>query len=411
MMRGLYIFSCSARAQTLDSRRLEPKKPDSLLSVAQHSKGTPTFRGVLAQHPMKITASGGTGAYLFSLQNQDTTSIVNETTGAFLASDQVGTQEIIKVNDAGCDGSATVTLDIFDTITVLPHKLTLQPDMTFSPNISGGSGDYSCTLVLGPSGSSLDECAYTAGRNIGADLVRIQDQQTGYAVDVPINVHPDTGLEDLISVVLLPVGATYTPEASGGSGQFDYTVLSGDIALRDGVLTAETPGTSVVNIQDRFVPSFTAEITIVASAALSPELPADGESVHFAEAVGAGDLDGDGQDEAILSVYSGSYNAYYGGLVSVYTADTSGIDPTPPYKPSEVPIHLANMVVLWPSETSMGMGTMIWQSVPPRDQTIPLTDLCRSYRQRGWNLQRMPHKCFDRTITTTDSVHLLRPVT
>ena len=323
----------------------------------------------------------------------------------------MGTQEIIKVNDAGCDGSATVTLDIFDTITVLPHKLTLQPDMTFSPNISGGSGDYSCTLVLGPSGSSLDECAYTAGRNIGADLVRIQDQQTGYAVDVPINVHPDTGLEDLISVVLLPVGATYTPEASGGSGQFDYTVLSGDIALRDGVLTAETPGTSVVNIQDRFVPSFTAEITIVASAALSPELPADGESVHFAEAVGAGDLDGDGQDEAILSVYSGSYNAYYGGLVSVYTADTSGIDPTPiqTLGSTDSLSQYGRSVAIGDFD---GDGNNDLAVGAPRDQTIPLTDLCRSISATGMEpSKRMPHKCFDRTITTTDSVHLLRPVT
>lgn len=287
------------------------------------------YPAVLAQHPLKFTASGGTGSYVFSLQNEASTSILNATTGAFLASEDVGTQEIIEVTDQGCEGSVTRTLDIVDFMRVLPEQLTIKPEMSFSPSIASGSGEYQCELILNPSGSTLADCLYTAGNNVGADLIRVQDVQTGYFVDVPINVNADTGLDDVVSLVLLPLGATYTPEASGGSGQFEYTVLSGDITLIDGVLTSKVPGTAVVKIQDRFVPSFQTVLTIVTTEALSPDLPPDGESVHFAEAMGAGDLDGDGNNEAILSVYSASYNAYYGGLISVYTGDSSGIDPIP----------------------------------------------------------------------------------
>ena len=121
----------------------------------------------------------------------------------------------------------------------------------------------------------MSDCSYIAGAGTGNDLIRIQDQLTGQKEDITINVDPDSKLEGLPEVVLLPVGATYTSEATGGSNVFSYSILSGDIVSVGESLTATEPGESMVKVIDRFA-GFEQTLQIVATNVISPPRLPDG---------------------------------------------------------------------------------------------------------------------------------------
>ena len=271
-----------------------------------------SYPGVQPNLPVQMNASGGTGSYTFSLANPDSPAILNELTGTYLASDIVGTVDEITVTDVNCEGSATTQITTYASFTVLPERISLQPGKTMTPEVIDGSGDFTCDLVLAPSGATYDGCAYTAGSGVGTDILRIRDELTGQVQDVSINVDPDATLSGLPEVVLLPVGATYTSEATGGSNLFSYTVLSGTIESTNDSLTAIEPGESLVKVTDRFA-GFEHDLRIVSSSVISPPTQRDGHFNFYARVTSAGDLNGDGFDDAVFADYDASYHQHYGG--------------------------------------------------------------------------------------------------
>lgn len=289
---------------------------------------TSNYPAVLPLHQMNLTAAGGTGEYRFTLENNSSEAIVNTLSGAYLASEVINSTDVIIVTDLGCEGSASLTVVTLDAFTASPDSLSVLPGTEFTPEISGGSAEFLCELILGSSGATLTDCDYIAGGSNANDLLRITDIQTGHIIDISISVDAAAGLGDLVTEILLPVGSEYSPNANGGSGVFDYTVLSGAADVSDGVITTHTAGTSSIHIADRYA-GFESTLTITAVEAESPTILPDGEMTQYAEVISAGDLNNDGFDDAIMGVYSASYHQHYGGLVSVYSgsADPSTTSP------------------------------------------------------------------------------------
>ena len=93
------------------------------------------YPAVLPQHPLQLQASGGTGDYRFTLTNPDSKAILNEITGSYLSSDEVGITDEIILKDLGCEGTASLPLQTISPIIVLPESLSVQPSMSFTPEI------------------------------------------------------------------------------------------------------------------------------------------------------------------------------------------------------------------------------------------------------------------------------------
>ena len=285
---------------------------------------TPAFPATLPLNSIEMQVTGGTGQYVFSLVASDSPAIVNAATGTYLAGSEVGHSDEVQVVDLGCEGSATTAVSTIEGFEVVPTKASILPNTSITPLMEGGSGVFSCELLLAGTGATLNTCEYTAGSGTGEDIMRITDDQTGQTKDISIRVDPHASLGLLSNRVLLPLGAEYIPNTSGGTGIYDFEVLQGTVSLADGKIVGTEEGLSRVQITDRYA-GFQEEITIATAAGRSPVQPPDGEAQNWAKIVGPGDLNGDGYPDAVVGSYEGALHQYYGGLLSVYAGTAEGL--------------------------------------------------------------------------------------
>ncbi|HNC99609.1 MAG TPA: VCBS repeat-containing protein, partial [Myxococcota bacterium] len=206
----------------------------------------------------------------------------------------------------------------------------VHPGQSIPYDVEGGSGNVACSFFANNSGGTLDgTCRYTAGSGEGIDRVLFEDSATGELVYRKIEVSNDAiyGIDGQ-GALFLPVGAWMEPAVHAGSGVVDITVESGPFRAEDGRLWADGPGDGVVHFTDHYTGDGV-EVPVAALAARSPVLPRDGERAGGGSWHRLGDVNGDGYMDAAFAWIEPSIDAWYGGMVAVYTGSAEGLESSP----------------------------------------------------------------------------------
>ncbi|MCB9742653.1 MAG: FG-GAP repeat protein [Alphaproteobacteria bacterium] len=294
---------------------LEPCAPALALS--------PEDAWVLANGVVALHAAGGTGDYTLSLESGPSGGAVEGL--VYQAGTSTGVEDVVLLQDAGCEGEARVHVQVVDGLTVLPARAVVAPGTRITPEIAGGSGTWSCSLATDRSGASVElPCTYEAGDTPGLDRLRVFDERTGQSVDVDITVDPDAALRIWgEGGVFLPEGSAWTPRPVNGSGVLSLSLGSGPFSLSGSAVIAEGVGAGELSVQDRFTGE-SLSVPLYASAALRPELPRDGERSSEGVVLPLGDIDGDGYDDVLMGFTEISVGAWYEGAVAIWRGGPGG---------------------------------------------------------------------------------------
>jgi len=165
------------------------------------------------------------------------------------------------------------SLPMTSGIVVTPSSATTPPRGPVAFAASGGTGtDRTWSVEVNRSGATIDPAtgAYVAGPNGGvSDVVKVVDSQgntrlAGVAVTAAVSLSPD--------IAIIPPGGTQGLAASGGNGNFTWSMQS---APSGGTVSAGTytagqgVGTDVVLVTDSLGNTATARITVRPSLQIS----------------------------------------------------------------------------------------------------------------------------------------------
>jgi len=278
---------------------------------------------------LTLTASGGTGAYRFELTDKPSGALVNQFTGAYLSGDITNTVDQITVTDLGCEGSAVASITVVEPMTVQPTQVSLAPGTSIQFQVIGGSGGVAYELLDATGDATVDASGnYFAGTVAGMHTVRVTDTGTGQVVDVAISVDAGAKLASVPAFPFIPLWSEFNLEIQGGSGSYD-AVPSNDNVTWDGTrLKGVFEGSSVIAITDTFTGMQTSVPVQVVGSQLA-QLDRHGDAQSAGTVIAAGDIDGDGFEDAILGLSEGDTDAYNGGNVFIYKGTATGLDPTP----------------------------------------------------------------------------------
>ena len=106
---------------------------------------TPNDSYIAPNSPLLFLASGGTGHYKFTIEEQTDDVYIHPETGLFSSQDISGTYTII-VTDSQCEGQATTPITVTEGLSVAPASASMPPTTEIAMDITGSSGDITCTL-------------------------------------------------------------------------------------------------------------------------------------------------------------------------------------------------------------------------------------------------------------------------
>jgi len=277
---------------------------------------------------VRLQAAGGTGEYRYEVTTEETGGFVDERNGNYLAGENAGT-DTITVTDDACDGEATATVTVGAPFAVRPLEVELPPGGGFTYEVTGGSGSFSCELVVAGSGATVtDACRYTAGDVEGDDVVAVTDTETADEIRGVVRVRDGARIVPDPPRIAFPVGQTWALDVAGGSGVFDVEA-SGAAATAEGTtLTGASAGRSTVTITDHFTRQ-TAEVVADVVSPQRADLGRVGDFFYWGAALGPGDVDGDGSPDAILGLPEADVDASNSGAVYVWAGGPDGLSAEP----------------------------------------------------------------------------------
>ena len=337
---SLFLVSCSGVVPA-DDDDSSGDDDDSIFDDDDDSSGGPTACDpplLLGASPtaavpfslLSLSGSGGTGDYRYTLTEVPSPSgaAINEITGAYLAGPTSGVTDTIELTDLGCIGSATLEVDVFESMEVLPSEGQVPTGASFSIEVLGGSGSYSCESIQLHSGGSISEaCLYTAGSIEGLDGVHLVDTATGESKDSWFTVTENLTLQVEPSKLGLPVGSSYGLNVDGGTGEYEVVASGLSAIYDDGRIEALEAGTTQFTVTDRFT-QLTSQLEVEAVSSLSIPVSRAGDLTLNGNVLSAGDVNGDGFGDAIFGWGESDVESSNGGGVSLWYGSATGLGPS-----------------------------------------------------------------------------------
>ncbi len=285
--------------------------------------------GVLARQDLRVEASGGSGDVRFSLRTNASGASINAISGNYLAGPAYGVTDTVQVDDEVCGLSATVDIEVFLPLEVVPTVATLAPGTSFTIEVAEGSGSWRCEdgLIQSGGGLAAGTCTYTAGSNLGLDQLFVVDELTDERVELAYTISDDLRFEPWAEVWLLPAGHPHTPRMEGGSGALDISPPAG-LSWDGQQLTGTADGTYALAITDRFTGQSTSVDVVVAAPRSPADIPKDGERSDWFDTAW-GDLNDDGYDDVVLATVDGGVAGFLGGGIYVFLGSATGLEDEP----------------------------------------------------------------------------------
>ncbi len=281
-----------------------------------------------------VQASGGTGDYRFAVIDDGD---INPLSGVFFAPPMPGTYGV-RVTDEGCEGDATVDIDVVSRLALVPEQAFVLPLVSFQLDVVGGTGGATCAHVSG-SGHVTASCVVTVGLP-GTTIVRATDAETGDTAEAVIVAGEANALALSPSEQLvLPVGTAKSVRALTGSGFLGLSTDSDIVDVVGDQLVAVGEGTAVVTVTDLYTGDAVPLAVAVVAPLAVPEPVWSGEGSRVGRIALPGDVDGDGVEDVFFGDWEPNVGAVRGGAVLKFSVNA--ID--------DVPMEVLQFGV-WPDE-------------------------------------------------------------
>ncbi len=279
---------------------------------------------------LTVTPSGGTGDHLLALTTDASGAQFNENYGTYLPGPTVNVDDVIRLTDAGCEGSATTQVHVVPPLDVSPLEVSATPGTSFDLVVAGGSGSFACSLDTDGTGATVSStCSYEGGLGQGEDILRIEDLQTGEVVTASVTLADDAALEPRPRRIWIPTGGSWELRVDGGSGYVTATPqLGAAVEFNEGTLEAVSPGVTIFQITDDFTGQ-TAVLTTWGVAPLEGGFPRAGDNLITGDSASPGDIDGDGWADVVLGIVEADIGNYNSGAVHVYAGRDGGLEDAP----------------------------------------------------------------------------------
>ncbi|TNF27019.1 MAG: hypothetical protein EP329_20220 [Deltaproteobacteria bacterium] len=239
LVGSLYTAPATAGSATVRVSDSAGGTSDAVINVYEALTISPTTPSLAVGADLTFSASGGVGAYTFSVVSGGGSFV-----GATYTAPGTAGSVTVQVSDEG-GHTASTTVTVFEPLTLTPSPayVTLGGQLVFGA--SGGTAPYTFSLEAG--GGSLAGATYTAPGTAGTATVRVTDS-VGATADALVNITPFLGIDP--AVVWVEPGQVVTFSGTDGAGGYSYSLLSGGGTLVSDTLTAPASGAVVVQVVD-----------------------------------------------------------------------------------------------------------------------------------------------------------------
>ncbi|MFY2564374.1 VCBS repeat-containing protein [Corallococcus terminator] len=277
--------------------------------------------------PVSLVATGGSGVYRYRLEAGGSSGELRAQ--RFIAGLTPGTDTLV-VEDARCEGDARATLEVTALFDIAPARAQLRPGTSFQVAAKGLLGTARYNLKQNLSGGSLSaDGLYTAGPTEGLDLITVLDSQTGDEAILQYEVSKTARLNGAPAFLAAPSGSSVPLATRGGSDRVVWTKVSGPgtiVAGRIGFVAGDT-GAAVLEAADPFTGD-KASVTVVVLDELTRPGLAHGRLTDAATLVTA-DFDGDGTLDLAVGQRESDMGRPTGGAVFIYKGGSGGLEAQP----------------------------------------------------------------------------------
>jgi hypothetical protein len=319
----LAALGCTAESGADDAG--QPPAIDECASLpAVTLSATPSIlrvRGATTLH-----ATGGSGRYTYALATGGSGGALNA--DRFVAGATPGADTITASDD--CGNSVDVKLSVAAAFSVAPTRASVKPGAGFRIRVDGLLGDARFMAESLASGGSVSDAGeYRAGSAEGMDLIAVRDSGSGEEVVVQVHVYAGAQLRGSPARLALPSGASIALHTQDGSGELDWTIVSGPGSLNGAVFStaAADSGSTVLEASDQFTQERTRIGVQILEELTHPSKP-HGRLTDAANLV-TGDFDGDGVTDVALGVPESDLGRPTGGAVFIFKGTASGLPDKP----------------------------------------------------------------------------------
>jgi hypothetical protein len=272
---------------------------------------------------VRVTPAGGTGQWTFDIIENRSNGSINRETGVYLAGDVNGVTDLIELRDLGCEGSATLGIDVVTPMIVVPQSPDVLPGESIEFEVEGGSGQFEFTLIGEGDSTLIGLGVFRAGETLGLKNIQVTDSGTGQIQAVQVSISTNVGIQAVHETLHLSSGAVIKPSISGGSGVYVLSGGNASVAIQDDVVAALATGTAEITIQDRFLARSTTVNVSVAQGLTAPLEPSSDAS-NSANLQMVDDLNADGFRDLVFGHAEADVSAGNGGAVYVFLSEPSG---------------------------------------------------------------------------------------
>ncbi|MBX7101543.1 MAG: VCBS repeat-containing protein [Myxococcaceae bacterium] len=288
-------------------------------------KASPTKVHVNASATLEVT--GGSGRTTFTLAAGGSGGEVRG--GRLVTGPTPGTDTVTAADD--CGHSAMVKVDVVGAFDVRPTRATVKPSSPgFQVEVTGKLGAPKFSGQAMASGGSISATGkYVPGATPGVDLIVVSDDATSEQVLVQYAVSTSAAFAGSPGELALPSGASVPLEVKDGSGEVTWTKKSGPGAVAAGVFSVEADagGVAVLEGKDRFTGE-TATVRVKVLEELTRPTRPHGRLSDVASIV-TGDFDGDGVADVALGVPESDLGRPQGGAVFIFKGSPGGLPDKP----------------------------------------------------------------------------------
>jgi alpha-tubulin suppressor-like RCC1 family protein len=266
---GLYTAAATATTAVIRATDSIGNTSDESLTVYTPLAISPTTASITTANTKTFTASGGVAPYTYSVVSGNAT--IDGTTGVLTPT---GTGAVtVRVTDSGARTSdAAVT--IYAALNLTPDNPTsILVNQTKTFSYTGGVPAVTLSVVSGGGSINNGTGVYTAPATATTAVIRATDS-IGNTSDETLTVTGPLAISPTTASITTANTKTFT--ASGGTGPYTYSVVSGPGTINSstGVLTPSgTPGTITVRVTDSVAATSNATVTVYAAISLSPVAP------------------------------------------------------------------------------------------------------------------------------------------